>query len=395
MKKLNPVCKSSLAKWALLNFIIMAAAGTLLRYMQVFPAGELNYMFILHSHSHFAFAGWMFLSLAVIIMHHLYGEEWLSQRFQKIVWLTFICSFGMLISFAFQGYKAVSIGFSTLFIAVTYWFGYSIYGNQKLKEDMLSGWLIKGGLVFLCLSSLGPLALGPIMASGVERGSPLYQNSIYFYLHFQLNGWMQMAALAMVASTCLKPTVLKDVSFPRQWLLVFILSTLPLFGIFTLWARPPQWIHWIAFGGAFLHMVSWFIIVKRFSGYFQSSSLLVKVSLIALSLKLVLQVLICVPFIGEWVFGNRHLIIGYVHLITLACISPIIIDQFVRRGFLSSRRLSTIHIFYIGVVTLYLLLLFSQPLLAYFDLILPHFQFCLLLVSALFVIAGIIYYRKC
>ncbi len=117
--------KLSYESWAFINFTVLALFGVLLRYMMNFPSGGLNYLNILHAHSHFAFAGWTFLALAVLIVRHLYEEE--PGAFKWVFLATLICAFGMLLSFSVQGYKAVSILFSTLFLIVTCWFGALIY----------------------------------------------------------------------------------------------------------------------------------------------------------------------------------------------------------------------------------------------------------------------------
>ena len=62
--------KLSYEAWAFINFTVLALFGVLLRYMMNFPSGGLNYLNILHAHSHFAFAGWTFLGLAVLIVRH-------------------------------------------------------------------------------------------------------------------------------------------------------------------------------------------------------------------------------------------------------------------------------------------------------------------------------------
>ncbi|HEY1023857.1 MAG TPA: hypothetical protein VGE26_01730 [Sphingobacteriaceae bacterium] len=388
-------CLYNAFRWALFNFIIMAAAGVLLRYMQLFPAGELNYLFILHSHSHFAFAGWMFLALGMLIVFQFFSKEWFVQRFRTIAVLTMICAFGMLFSFAYQGYKAISIGFSTMFLLITYWFAFTVYRDPAVRNNSITAPLIKGAVFFLCLSSIGPLMLGPIMVSGIERGTPLYQNPIYFYVHFQLNGWMLLASVGLLAATYLKAGEMEDLGSVQRWLPVFILSALPLFGIFTFWGKPPQWVYFIGYTGALLNMVSWFVLVSRCSRYVEKLSILAKTALLAVSLKVVLQVLICLPSVGDWVFGNRNLIIGYVHLITLGCITPVILDLFEKNGFFgNANNLKVIHFGYLAVVVLYLGLLFGQPLLGYFGILVPHMQICLLVISVMFVVAGLAYYKR-
>ena len=378
--------------WAITSFIILSLLGVVLRYMQLFPLPAFNYMFLLHAHSHFAFAAWMFFSLAFLISDLVSGKRH-SSAFEKVFIATLFSSFGMVVSFSFQGYKAISIAFSTLFILVTYRFTYLVLKdwNLNLKLNDIAKYLILGSLILLCFSSLGPFALGPIMATS-HRGSPVYQNAIYYYLHFQMNGWMLLAVLGLLANTCLK-TERSLSKAERYWLILFMGSNIPLFAIFTLWVNPALWIWLVALVGSLIQLISWIVLCAQYSNKHQKFSFLVKAALLAITIKSILQVFVCIPEIAEWIFFNRNLIIGYIHLITLGCVSPIILDLFVKRNiFKSERGLSRTNLLYIWWVISYLVLLFLQPLLSVCGINIPYFQMILLLISLGFLIVGMLYF---
>lgn len=367
-------------RWTFANFIVLAAFGALLRYMICFPSGNLNYLNILHAHSHFAFAGWIFMGLAILIARHLEIE--ISVAFRWILLLTVICSFGMLVSFSLQGYKAVSIIFSTLFLFLTYWFGYLVYKKSNTKS--ISAKLIKASIGFMLISSVGPLALGFLKATG--NTGIIYQNAIYFYLHFQMNGWMVLAVLGLIASRYLRLDRINEQRL-TAWINTFMLSTVPLFFIFALWSRPASWVFIVAFIGAALNTLSWFIIIRKLKSSAESLPLLIRLALSAISVKVVFQLFVCVPSIGEWTFLNRNLIIGYVHLITLACVSPVIINQFVRE-----QNLKAADWFYCWLTISYLVCLFIQPALGFMQIAIPFYQYYLLAISVLYCFVGIVYY---
>ncbi len=352
-----------------------------------FPLPSLSYLNILHAHSHFAFSGWIFMALALLITRELAQQG--SLQFNWILLLVLISSFGMLISFSLQGYKAVSIIFSTLFLFLTYWFGFLAYRRWDVSiGGKISCILMRAGIWFLVISSLGPYALGILKASG-NKGI-IYQNSIYFYLHFQMNGWMFFCSLALIANIFLSTTG-SDYKGVAPWLFVFIISTVPLFLIFTLWSKPPAWVFLVAFIAALMNAISWFAILLKLRNLGRGFPLLIKMALLAVSIKVLFQLLVCVPQIGEWTFSNRNLIIGYVHLITLGCVSPVIISQFTIG--LNSRSVNYAHWFYISITIAYLFLLFIQPVLSSFGFIFPHYQYCLLAASLLFCLWGLIYYK--
>lgn len=378
--------KLDLVRWAFANFIILALFGAVLRYMVCFPASGLNYLNILHAHSHFAFSGWVFLALAFLICKQV--KEPIAGTFKWMFLVTLFCSFGVLFSFSVQGYKFVSISFSTLFLLLTYWFSYLIYRKVQLVKNSIFRTLIQSGIWCLVVSSIGPLALGALKASG--NTGIIYQNSIYFYLHFQLNGWMLFTALGLIVVSFLKiESIQRSTSL---WLMVFILSSIPLFFIFTLWTKPPQWVFLLAFISAAFNAISWFILGIKLWKNISQSSFLIKFALLSISIKVVFQLVVCIPAIGEWAFSNRNLIIGYVHLITLGSITPVIIDQFIKIDRL--QYVKTVSKLYCILTVLYLILLFLQPLLNLYGMVMPHFHYCLFAVSVLFCITGVLYYYK-
>lgn len=383
---MNWISRIDFQRWVMANFIILAFLGFVLRYMISFPAGKLNYLFILHAHSHFAFAGWIFMALVILLIKKNLLTP--PPALNWILLLTLICSFGMLISFSLQGYKVVSIAFSTLFVFVTYWFAYRLNSYLKnVQADFLFKTLSKAGVLYLVLSSLGPFALGILKAN--ENTGIIYQNAIYFYLHFQMNGWMLFGILALVAKQILKEA--SSFKGIKPYLYAFIFSTLPLFFIFTLWAHPPQWVYYIAFSASIFNAASWFAILWKLRRAAGPIPLLIKIALLAISIKVLFQLMVCIPLIGDWTFSNRNLIIGYVHLLTIGAITPVIISQFT-----SNLNLKTPYLdgFYTALTLLYLSLLFIQPLLNLWLISIPLFQPYLLSISLLFCFTGIGYYRQ-
>jgi hypothetical protein len=366
-------------KTILLNFVVLSLAGVVLRYLHCFPA-NLNYLNILHAHSHFAFAGWMFMALALLISRQIGQQD--HPAFKRILFLTLLYSFGMLVSFYIQGYKAVSIAFSTLFLIATYQFCFFVY-RKALPEGKVFRKLLRCALVFLVISSLGPFALGLLKAQGYTGAA--FQNSIYFYLHFQMNGWMLFAVLALV---------LKDVQETKSLtnrLSVFIVSTYFLFFMFTLWSHPGNLLKSLAILAALANAISWFAVLYSVKG-FLSKTIFYNSAMLAITLKVILQVLVCLPWLGEWVFANRNLIIGYVHLLTLGCITPVILHHFT--DFELPGKLQRVNYAYVALTVIYLLLLFTQPMLSLLQITIGHFQYCLLFVSIAYAAIGLIYWYK-
>ncbi len=374
---------TSYLRLAVVNFIVLTILGLVLRCVHICSVGTINYQFLLHAHSHFAFAGWMFFAIALLIAN-LIHKNIITRAFRWVMILALISAYGMLVSFYLQGYKAVSICFSTLFIIVTYRFTYLVFKSKALKNGLheLSFRLIKASLVFLCLSSIGPFALGPLMAMGFKN-TPYYQDAIYVYLHFQMNGFMLLAVWGLFASALPVGSLNRSA---KNWLDLFIYSTVLLYFIFALWSKPGIFVQILATAGAAINLASWIALFLCFKSKFPSRSLLAKAAFTATSLKVLFQLLICYPSIGSWAFSNRDLIIGYIHLLTLGIITPLILDQMIQRGFL--KHWSPIVWTYIGATVVYLMLLFVQPLLAWFGVLIPYYQILLFSFSFLFLLVA-------
>src|SRR5579872_7200056 len=67
---------------SLLNFVIVSILGILLRYKIAFPWPAVNYKFLLHAHSHFAFSGWLSTALFTAFVHLLFRSGYpVSKRY--------------------------------------------------------------------------------------------------------------------------------------------------------------------------------------------------------------------------------------------------------------------------------------------------------------------------
>ncbi|MDP9048891.1 MAG: hypothetical protein M3N14_12200, partial [Bacteroidota bacterium] len=317
----------------------------------------------------------------------------LTPGFKYVLCLALVSAYGMLVSFSTQGYKLISISFSTLFVLVTFRFTYLVFKGDLLKQrvNTIAYKLIRGGLFMLCLSALGPFALGPLAALALQH-TAYYQDAIYFYLHCQMNGFMLLAALGLLASAAsFKPLT----DHAGLWLDLFIFSTIPLYFIFTLWAQVGTWLWILAYISSGLNLVSWLALCFNFRNNLRNINFLEKMALIALTFKCIFQLLVCIPAIGEWTFLNRNLVIGYIHLLTLGIIMPLIISQFIRTGLIkSSKRITTVNILYIVLVVTYLCLLFIQPLLALLSIMIPCYQFLLFLLCISFLPVGVLLFFK-
>src|SRR5690606_18032758 len=97
--------------------IIAALLGLILRLYFTWPMA-FNFSYLLHAHSHTMLLGWLLGSL-VLLIYRQWNIE-MPKTHKGIFYAMILCVVGMLLSFPFQGYAAVSITFSTLHLWLSY-----------------------------------------------------------------------------------------------------------------------------------------------------------------------------------------------------------------------------------------------------------------------------------
>src|SRR5215467_286068 len=97
------------ATLSLVNLCIVALLGTTLRMKFLFPIPFIDYKNFLSAHSHFAFGGWVTLTLMTLYIDDLLTQDQKDRTvYQWILWGVEITSIGMAISFPFKGYAFFS-----------------------------------------------------------------------------------------------------------------------------------------------------------------------------------------------------------------------------------------------------------------------------------------------
>ena len=316
-------------KISLINLCVVAALGVLMRYKIGFEFPYLDQKHLQHSHSHFAFAGWLGHTLMVLMVYYIQTKiaDFQGNKYKKIIVANLICSYGMLISFIVEGYGLVSITLSTSSIFVSYIFAYRFIKDLKLlDDDLLPKRWFKAALLFSVISSLGTFYLAYMMASK-NVVQDWYLSSIYYYLHFQYNGWFFFACMGLAFGFLnLRKS---EHSFYETSFKLFAISCVPAYFLSTLWLDLPLWIYIITVISALIQVFAWFrllpILLKTRKNILENYSPLLRYILLfvsfALSIKLLLQLGSTIPSISNLAFEFRPIVIAYLHLVLLAIIT--------------------------------------------------------------------------
>ncbi len=383
-KKLVVVC--------VINFLVAALMGLLLRYVFVLPLHEfvkpLPFQFrnLMHAHSHVAMLGWVYLMLYVLIIHHFVPDK--KPVYNRLFWLTEIAVIGMMLSFPFQGYAAISISFSTLHIICSYIFIRLVWKNHKVASKPIR-LLLKASLIFMFVSTIGIWCLGPAAAIlGIE--SAFFQIAIQFFLHFQFNGWFMFAVLAVFLHYF---PIEKAPQFPI-FFKTLIVGTILTFALPVSWFAFHPLLLWINGLGVLLQLLAgyYFILLLRphWAKFWTITLPLVKwmygLALFSFVLKIVLQASSIFPEVSKMAYQYHNFVIGFIHLMMLGVISGFLF-AFLLESSLVSLKAKLLKLGVIGfivgfVATEFILLL--QGLFYYFGLgMIPNYYLVLFLFSIL------------
>jgi hypothetical protein len=343
----------SISKWfeiTLVNFVIVAAIGVLMRYKIGFEFPYFDQKNLQHAHSHFAFAAWVSQTLMVMMIALLQSAVPASriQKYHWLMWCNLLVAIGMLVSFAWQGYKMVSITLSTTSIIIAYYFAFLYCSDlAKAPNIKVKPWL-KAALFFNILSTLGTFYLVKMMATKTLE-QHAYLASVYWYLHFQYNGWFFFAGTGLFLQYLWEKLA---VELPAGVFWAFALSCIPLYGLSVLWLDLPLWLYIVVVLTAILQTSGWVHLLfclfrdgirSRIADSTLGNFLLLFLT-IAITIKFTLQLGSVHPALSELAFGFRPIVIAYLHLVLLAIISVLLLTIGYLRGFLQKNRLTALGI---------------------------------------------------
>lgn len=323
-------------KLSLLSLTLVAGLGLLMRYKIGFSFPFLEQKSIQFAHSYFAFYGWISQTLMVFMVAIVrkYGHP--SWRYNKLFLANFLSSLGLLISFMFFGYGLASSVFSAILIIISYIFAVCFLKDMRRAEvpRTVANWFL-AAIFFNILSTLGSIVLAWMMLT-----KNLHQNAylalVYYFLHFQYNGWFFFACMGLLADFTRSYDRVNRKAFR-----LFTMACIPAYLLSVLWFNLPVWLDIVIGIAALMQIVGWFVQYRNLMQVkpveITSQPPILKYILafvgIALSIKLLLQLGSTVPAISKLAFGFRPIVIAYLHLVLLAVISLFLLFYMYANGF--------------------------------------------------------------
>ncbi|MGZ3880438.1 MAG: hypothetical protein ACXVBF_03835, partial [Flavisolibacter sp.] len=309
--------------------------------------------------SHFAFAGWAGLALITLLIYDvLPASSSQNKIYQWILTGIEISGLGMALGFPFYGYNVLTIALSTLYVmAVAVFvplFVKDVLNSPANKSVKL---LSVSAVTSLLLSFLGTVGLMYIIITRAG-GSLLYRDSIYTFLHFQYNGFFTLSVFALFFNYLLK----RQFKLNRNsWLFsVFLCSSVvPALFLALLWHNKSLFYILAAIGCFFILMtvVYLFFVLKRISLKLLFASRISKTfllfSLVSFVVKMLLQVGTIFPQLGNAVYGDRPVIIGFLHLVFLGFITFFVLALLIENGYFYQPNRKTVLpfiVFSVGII---------------------------------------------
>jgi hypothetical protein len=278
---------------------------------------------------------------------HEYLTEKSTVIYKRIFTANLFTAFGMLVAFSIQGYALFSIFFSTTSLLVSFLFIFFFVKDLKLINSFKAKQWYLAALLFQLISSLGTFALVYMMASH-QIPQHEYLASIYWYLHFQYNGWFFFAIIGLFFNELSKHFVLPDSSNFIFKLLLF--SCIPAYGLSVLWLELPKWLNIIIVIAAIAQWIGWLklLMLLKEICFFKTKGLsnlvkfLLAFSLIAFTFKFALQLGSVFPSISKLAFGFRPIVIAYLHLVLLAATSVFLVAFLLMSGAIKQSKTATV-----------------------------------------------------
>jgi hypothetical protein len=387
-------------KWILVlitNLLIVALLGFLMRYKIAFSFPYLEQKHLQHAHSHFAFAAWISQALYLMLIYFLDQHIQLNwKKYNLILIANTVFSIGMMISFILYGYHVSSNTFSFLIVLTAVLFSFFfIKDTLNFKEQAFVKHWFYAALFFNFISNFGTFYIAYLMISKSYQ-QDVHLASVYFYLHFQYNGWFIFTCFGLMFYQLLKYMPINNL---KTIFWVFFLSTFPSYFLSILWLKIPSSLYVIVILASVLQLVTWCYLLMQVSRHKNKLVIstdkyfarIVWVILFAFTLKLILQLVSTVPFISHIAYSLRSIVIAYLHLVLLVIISMFILHYLFRYILLNS--LSKYIYYFMIIIVINEVLLGIQGFAGMFTISIPYIHYYLFIISFFVVLSVISIFR--
>ena len=317
-------------KISLFFLFCIAGIGTFLRALPFLDL-PINYSNLVHAHSHVAFQGWVYTALLLLVPHLFLNQHQIKKgRYELQFKITIPLIIAILIAFLIEGYGLYSIVLSTLFQGMNYWFIFRFFKDTKSSDkNDVPVKFVKIGFWFGILSSLAPYFVGYLSAKDLSH-TESYESAIYFFLHFQYNGWFLFTIIGIIFKIFERYNISFNKSRLRLFLILLTISSVLTYLHSLLGMSFRSLIVVPAAVGAVLQLIGVVVLLGLLKelhakSFFQDSNwtgIFMLTALVSFALKSLLQLITVFPAMQYYAFGNRSFIMAYRRIMTRLAFYP-------------------------------------------------------------------------
>ncbi len=313
-------------RWAIFFFLMASFFGLFMRYFFIGDIPYFEYKNLLHAHSHVALLGWGYLAITACLVFIYVKNQARLKTYKVLLFGNVLSTIGMMLSFPFQGYGLYSITFSTLQLLFSYGFAYHFLKDLGATKGRLDKTLVKYGVWWMILSTLGLWAIAPIGAI-LGKLHPFYTLSVQWFLHFQFNGWFIYALLGILVHLAQRKN---NPILINPWVMRSLhLSLLFTYALTITWHLPTEGLLTINAIGVGLQFLAFLAILypvgkRLFLSFLPPSGFGEKIlyaGFLLLGLKALIQLSLVFHDAAAASHEVRSFVIGFIHLIMLGAIS--------------------------------------------------------------------------
>lgn len=353
--------KKSWAHITITNLCIVAVLGLLLRSKAIFDMPWLDYNRLVDTHGHFAFMGWATLSLLSLMVFELPGALYAKPVYRILLTLIALCSWTFLLTDPFTKSKSVAEYISITYILASYVFAIVFIRDViRSAADRSVKLLSVSSVIYLVLSSAGVWILTYLFAVR-SLNAILYRDALFGYLHMQYNGFFTLAIFALIFNRIGNEALSKAGMGVRYFAWLLSISVIPSMFITFLWHETNLGFRMLSISGAIMLVASFvaFIITdrslrKQIQRVRKPIRYLVVLFLGAFMVKIMLQSFTIFDSLNVLVFGNRSIVMGFLHMVFLGFVTLFIIALYAQNGILNANSLFTriaLGVFTIAIAT--------------------------------------------
>lgn len=363
--------KDPVNKWikvALFNFLLAGLIGGTLRFAFVKEIEWLSYKTFQEAHEHLALLGWSYQALfSLLLAAFIPSDKMIQKKYTILFWCNQILVILITLNFIIAGLNITANILRTLFSFAVFYFIYSFIKDiPRNEKKYLSYSFVKIALLFLGISYLAIYSITPIMMISGTKKLLLYYLAEQFFLHFQYNGWFVFAVLSLVFKLGERMNI--EVG-PRINLFknLLVISTFFSFFLSIYWGyQNNRWLLWIASAAGILQILavifSWNNLKNLFSALWPNLNkifrIFLAISILCFLLKLLMQVIVIVPFIASLAFTIRNYVIAYLHLVFIGFLSFFLFGWALHHRFIAEGRMvyAGAYAFMVGFIVMELIL---------------------------------------